>query len=192
MADNKKRININPRPLSERQIQYFARKYASAKGIDKSKIPKIVESFKIANRTLSSVSVATKAAIVESSLLGLQLSEVEELEKLFDINVSGSGVTIKSNFALFSQQLQNQLNEIQSLFLENMLESIKNKTPVRTGAAQAGWEIVNNKIVNPVPYVKYLEFGTERMRPVAMMASTVAQSQDLLNRAISNSTPIKL
>lgn len=52
---------------------------------------------------------------------------------------------------------------------DEMYQSLKAFTPVRTGRARGGWKKNNSKlsgsISNTVPYVQYLEEGTPRMRP---------------------------
>lgn len=51
----------------------------------------------------------------------------------------------------------------------DLTRELQQKTPVRTGTAQAGWQAkTGNKdfvIENKVPYSGYLESGTSKMRP---------------------------
>jgi hypothetical protein len=64
----------------------------------------------------------------------------------------------------------------------NDLETgIKADTPVDTGRAQAGWE--QSKVIkqvgdkgvlkNDVPYIGWLEYGTDRQPPNAMVRNTI-------------------
>jgi hypothetical protein len=71
------------------------------------------------------------------------------------------------------EQTVNKINESYSEFLERVgstvEDALRDKTPVRTGRAQSGWDRKTSKdgfaIENPVPYVPYLERGTPKMRP---------------------------
>lgn len=76
-------------------------------------------------------------------------------------------------------------NEIYDAYLYELLLVIRDKTPVDTGRAQRGWEIVNDTIINPVPYVKYLELGTTRTRPIGMVSTTISASQRILDLVVS-------
>ncbi len=64
-----------------------------------------------------------------------------------------------------------------------LYQRLRELTPVRTGTARDGWTVevkgagFLRRIVisNRVPYVIYLELGTDRMRPYAMVARTLAE-----------------
>lgn len=55
---------------------------------------------------------------------------------------------------------------------EDMLKEARARTPVNTGRAKAGWEVIESKrigesayVANDVDYIVYLEDGTSRMAP---------------------------
>lgn len=113
------------------------------------------------------------------------LGRLTNVEKVMNVTRNENGLTVTSDFEGLSARLQKKVEEVQDIFLNNCLESIKAKTPVDTGRARDGWYISDKQILNDVPYVPYLEMGTEKMRPFAMVASTVANKDDLLARAIA-------
>jgi hypothetical protein len=51
-------------------------------------------------------------------------------------------------------------------------------TPVRTGALRAGWTVSGSegeyRVANGVRYAVYVEFGTSKMRPAAMVGRALA------------------
>lgn len=61
-------------------------------------------------------------------------------------------------------------------------------TPVRTGRARAGWRVQARKetarIWNNVPYVRYLEYGTRRMRPRRMLRTAMAKGEVRLEQRL--------
>jgi hypothetical protein len=54
-------------------------------------------------------------------------------------------------------------------------------TPVRTGRLRAGWRVERGRIpgvwlvVNDVPYARWVEYGTGRRRPAAMLGRAAAR-----------------
>jgi len=67
-------------------------------------------------------------------------------------------------------------------YIDDLHKGVKEKTPVRSGRAQRGWEKHNiNKlgdeggISNDVPYIGYLEDGTPKMAPFNMVKSTLIE-----------------
>lgn len=83
------------------------------------------------------------------------------------------------------KKIADQLNEIKDAYLDELMRTIAEKTPVDTGRAKAGWIRNGDDIVNPVPYVPYIEEGTDKMRPIGMVASTMANGQRILDLTIS-------
>jgi hypothetical protein len=77
------------------------------------------------------------------------------------------------------------LTNIKNDYIDYILNSIAEKTPVDTGRAKAGWTRRGDNIVNPVPYIEYIENGTLYNRPIRMVASTVSQSQQILDLVAS-------
>jgi hypothetical protein len=71
------------------------------------------------------------------------------------------------------EQAIDKLNESYADFLERVGSTVetalKDKTPVRTGNARAGWDRKTKQdgfsVENAVHYVPYLERGTPKMRP---------------------------
>jgi len=127
-----------------------------------------------------------ESGIPTSQQVGINLlGRLTNVEKVMNVERSSNGLTITSDFEGLSARLQKKVEEVQDIFLVNCLESIKAKTPVDTGRARDGWYIAGKQILNDVPYVPYLEMGTEKMRPFAMVAATVANKEDLLARAVA-------
>jgi hypothetical protein len=71
------------------------------------------------------------------------------------------------------EQAIDKLNESYADFLERVGSEVegalKDKTPVRSGRAQRGWDRTTKRdgfsVENAVPYVPYLENGTRKMKP---------------------------
>jgi len=65
----------------------------------------------------------------------------------------------------------------------DLFEGIRADTPVDTGRAQSGWynkvEVKQlgdtGEIENQVPYIGWLEFGTQKMDPFAMVRTNMAR-----------------
>jgi len=55
------------------------------------------------------------------------------------------------------KEVVDKLQLIKDEYLDETLRIISEKTPVDTGRARAGWQRNGDDIINPVPYVKYLE-----------------------------------
>lgn len=93
-------------------------------------------------------------------------------------------VQLKLDQSLFSEVIE-KLQDIKDAYIDELVTTIAEKTPVDTGRAKAGWIRNGDDIVNPVPYVKYLEIGTPNTRPIGMVASTMANSQRILDLIVS-------
>lgn len=64
--------------------------------------------------------------------------------------------------------------------IENITEElalrIQARTPVDTGNARDGWNIVGKgDIVNHVPYIQYLEYGHSNQAPAGMIRVSLAE-----------------
>ena len=72
--------------------------------------------------------------------------------------------------------------------VRKLYDDIKQDTPVDTGTLRDGWEATINtksaKIVNKVPYVGYVEYGTDKMAPVGMVARNLRKFNNILNANI--------
>ena len=71
-------------------------------------------------------------------------------------------------------------------YIDDVYNGVRNKTPVRSGRAKAGWEKRHIQklgdeggVANDVEYIRYLEDGTVHMAPRNMVKSTL---QELGNR----------
>lgn len=68
-------------------------------------------------------------------------------------------------------------------FLEEFKHRVEERTPVRTGAAKAGyyWEAEGPgaTLFNKMYYVEYLEYGTPYMYPRAMVQLTMLEFDDI-------------
>jgi HK97 gp10 family phage protein len=80
---------------------------------------------------------------------------------MLTIKVTGIG-KVKS-------EVSGSYKQLVSALATDLQRELQQKTPVRTGRAQAGWtKQVGDKdfvIENKVPYSGYLESGTSKMRP---------------------------
>ena len=80
------------------------------------------------------------------------------------------------------------MNQVQEGFTTEGSQTVKSKTPVRTGKLQGAWNSRNAKfgrvseINNDTPYAGFVENGSSKIRPRKMAAQTV---QSLTTRADS-------
>jgi len=72
-----------------------------------------------------------------------------------------------------------------NVIIDDLYDGVKEKTPVRTGRAKAGWSKVNirklgdeGSVGNDVDYVKYLEDGTVYMAPFNMVKRTLTELEN--------------
>lgn len=60
---------------------------------------------------------------------------------------------------------------------------VKDKTPVDTGRLRAGWEVQATTgaldLTNAVPYAGFVELGTSKMAPRAMLRRTLLEAQPI-------------
>jgi len=73
-------------------------------------------------------------------------------------------------------------------FTNEFVARVKQKTPVDTGKLQNGWEgsIKHDaiEVTNSVEYASYVEFGTEKERPVGMLRTTELEAQQITDEAM--------
>lgn len=66
--------------------------------------------------------------------------------------------------------------------------AVKARTPVRTGELKANWQVGKSKtsvtFSNQTPYAAFVEYGTRRMKPRAMMQKTLPETQEVFKQAI--------
>lgn len=88
-------------------------------------------------------------------------------------------MTTNNDFALVQKLLEELVKTQVSKTSKELFESIKEFTPVDTGTAQAGWELRQGpgeaEISNRVPYIGFLEYGTSKKAPVAMVQKSLAR-----------------
>lgn len=65
---------------------------------------------------------------------------------------------------------------------------VQEKTPVRSGLLRRSWSVrsVTTKgidIVNQTPYAGYIEYGTPKIAPVAMLARTIEEAEQISRQA---------
>jgi hypothetical protein len=73
------------------------------------------------------------------------------------------------NVSRVNSELDSGYKSLIKALATDLTRELQQKTPVRTGRAQAGWQTkTGNKdfvIENKVPYSGYLDKGTSKMRP---------------------------
>jgi hypothetical protein len=86
-----------------------------------------------------------------------------------------------------NEQITKAINDWALLHSKSILNRLHTgsaqRTPVDTGTAKNGWKIQNDinilgetgVIINQVPYIGWLEFGTTKMQPNYMVTTTIAE-----------------
>lgn len=73
--------------------------------------------------------------------------------------------------------------------LKEAMNRIERRTPVRSGALQAGWELEKSKgsyqITNKQDYAIYVEEGTATTPPVGMVRTTMEELQQITDDEVS-------
>lgn len=94
-------------------------------------------------------------------------------------NVKINGGTIEK----WNIDLDTQLRKFKREFGIEFLKRVKQRTPVKTGALQRGYLQTQRKtsidISNTKDYAAYVEFGTEKMAPRAMIRTTLEESEQI-------------
>lgn len=74
--------------------------------------------------------------------------------------------------------------------------AVKARTPVRTGDLKAGWRVSANKtsvtFQNQIPYAVFVEYGTSKMKPRAMLQKTLPEAQQVFKQAILRKLGVRL
>jgi len=81
--------------------------------------------------------------------------------------------------------LDDHLDHVIKDVQKEQLKRIKKKTPVASGRARRGWRIKGHDIINKVSYVKFLEFGTRYMRPIAMVKTTALETEAIVKKVVA-------
>lgn len=87
--------------------------------------------------------------------------------------------------------LKTTLRNFKREFGMEFLERVKAKTPVRTGHLQNSWGFTEKRddleIYNTAEYAEYVEYGTERMEPRAMLRATLLEKDQIAEVAAQRS-----
>lgn len=88
--------------------------------------------------------------------------------------------------------VMDDLLEFNQAFAREFVISVQQKTPVRTGVLQAGWQssadINSIEIWNDVDYAEYVENGTPFQAPQGMLARTLEEVDIITASAIQQVT----
>lgn len=94
-------------------------------------------------------------------------------------------VKIQFNGNRVATDLNRELDQIVRLISQDYLDTVKVKTPVRSGRARKGWRLtkkrkLNYEVTNRVPYIGRLDEGYSQQAPRGM---TRPAAREVLNRA---------
>ena len=92
------------------------------------------------------------------------------------------------DFDLAIDAVISDLEAFEKKFATNVFDTVRDKTPVKTGKARDGWtlDLLPGKAIisNDVEYITYLELGTPTMRPRGMVSTTLAEIDAIVGRSI--------
>ena len=84
-------------------------------------------------------------------------------------------------------EFNQRLDKIWPAFEKEFQKRVEQRTPVHTGLLKDSWLWEGNKdsrdFTNEQDYAIYPEYGTTKMRPVAMVGTTIKESEDILKKA---------
>jgi hypothetical protein len=83
----------------------------------------------------------------------------------------------------FFVDLKTNLRKFKQEFAMEFQQRVEQRSPVRTGALQKGW-VTDQKqtgftLSNVQPYAGFVEWGTEHMAPVGMVATTLLEKEQI-------------
>jgi hypothetical protein len=88
----------------------------------------------------------------------------------------------------FSVELETHLRKFKEQFGIELLERTRARTPVRTGNLRDGWGFklkdTSIEVYNTQPYATYVEYGTDKIAPRAMLRTSIAESDDIAKIAV--------
>lgn len=88
----------------------------------------------------------------------------------------------------FTKDVETKVNGFKNEFANEFTERVQVKTPVRSGTLKNGWQqTMTNagyELHNYVEYATYVEFGTTKMQPTGMVATTALEAQDITELAV--------
>jgi hypothetical protein len=84
------------------------------------------------------------------------------------------------------ENLPQAIDKVKRDFIDEFVKRVQQKTPVLTGRLRDGWEgdVNQMSVSNNVEYAEFVEFGTERTPPVAMLRTTIEESEQIFNKVI--------
>lgn len=95
-----------------------------------------------------------------------------------EYNINNPGEITKFNI-----DLETRLRNFKKEWAFEFLERLRARTPVQTGALQEGWgfksRLTSIDIFNVEDYAGYVEYGTEKMEPRAMLRTTLLESEEI-------------
>ena len=87
----------------------------------------------------------------------------------------------------FAVELDTKLRRFKEEFGVELLERTRARTPVKSGALKGGWGFTNKKtsieIYNTQEYAAYVEFGTDKMAPRAMLRTSLLEADQIIEVA---------
>jgi hypothetical protein len=103
-----------------------------------------------------------------------------------------TGRTAGDAVRAFAAKLEQRAALVKARTVTALVETVKGYTPVDTGELRDGWHddgtaadvTAVTKISNEVDYGPYVEWGTSRMEPRAMMQRTIDEAPAIAERII--------
>lgn len=74
-------------------------------------------------------------------------------------------------------EAEKEINLKKDLKIKNIVQALKNATPVDTGNAKNNWTTEDNKIVNRTEYMQYLNEGSSQQAPAHFIEKTVLSQE---------------
>lgn len=93
-----------------------------------------------------------------------------------------ASLTMSKSMEEISKIVFDDLDRLQIDLLENILDEVRQKTPVDSGEAKNGWKISGKDIINDVDHIGYLETGTAHTRPIGMVSTTLVGIDSLVKQ----------
>lgn len=86
------------------------------------------------------------------------------------------------------EKIQKQLDGMEQHFANEFLARVQRRTPVISGTLRDGWkaEVQPGLITirNEVPYAGFVEYGTSKMAPRAMLRTTIEEAEQIAAEAL--------
>jgi hypothetical protein len=98
-------------------------------------------------------------------------------------------MSVKINIDI-NAEFKKRVDKIKDDKLEKILTALKEATPVDTGRARDGWELIPGKIINNVEYIDDLNAGHSKQAPSHFIERTLLSFKDVKpNGVIVTHTP---